>query len=628
MPPTRRWKETAQQSIRGHLGWVLSLFLIGLGIKFMMVLKSDSPLPYYDQWDAEAVNTYLPYFHHTLSIAGLFKAHNEHRIFFTRVYDLLLLLLNGQWDSELQMALNAILQCAALAGFGWLMARLMGRENWLFIWPPLVLALVLPFGWENTLAGFQSQFYFLLIFALLTLWLLGMNEPWTLRWSLGVVAGILGLFTMASGFVAEAAVGAMSVLDMGKEPRTWRRHLPTLLVCAGITASGLLLKVDVPKHHIFKAQSLLALEKSLGRNLAWPVVQGWDVPLNLLPLILLAWMYAHSRERQSPAERMILATGFWAILQGMAAAYARGGEFGHAPAWRYMDLESFIMTANCLSIVLLMQHYRQQLWRPPIWYAGFALWGVACIAGLWFLTNEAGRKAIPAWAVSQGKRLAAARAFMATDDPHVFDDVDDDNLPYPNREELTSLLRDQDIRRILPACAREPLRVARNGEGDGAFVTNGCVLANADAAAERCWGSFSGAGAGAQGSFESLPVMASALPYLEIPVAGDLGEPGLSLELIGLKTGKVTPVNPPLAPGEKWSNVYVKAPAGPFKVVARDESGTKWFAFKEPREVGRLSYWARQMLKTWKCCLVLGVGCLLWSLAGFARRFSPASETA
>src|ERR1700733_8428403 len=104
------------RNFRGDLGWVLSLFLIGLGMKFRMVLKSDSPLPYFDQWDAEAVNTYLPYFHHTLSLGGLFTAHNEHRIVLTKVYDLILLLMNGQWDSELQMAFNAVIHCAGLAG--------------------------------------------------------------------------------------------------------------------------------------------------------------------------------------------------------------------------------------------------------------------------------------------------------------------------------------------------------------------------------------------------------------------------------------------------------------------------------------------------------------------------------
>ena len=625
----RRRKETVERNFRGHVGWVLSLFLIGLGMKFRMVLKSDRPLPYLDQWDAEAVNTYLPYFNHTLSFTGLFKAHNEHRIVFTRIYDLVLLLLNGQWDSELQMAFNAIFHCAALAGFGWLMARVMGKENWPFIWLPLALALALPFAWENTLAGFQSQFYFLIIFALLTLWLLGTSEPWTRHWWLGVVCGVLGLFTMASGFMAAAAVAALCLAEVAREPRTWRRHLPTLLVCGGLTLAGLLLKANVPRHQILKAQSLLALQLSLGKNLAWPsVFQASVVPLNLLPLLLLAWMHFHSAERQSRAERMTLAIGLWGMLQAAAAAYARGGEMGYAPAWRYMDTESFIMIANCLSIVLLVRHYRQRLEWRPLWYAGFALWGVACISGLWYLTWRVDKWAIPTWEGNQAKRLAVTRAFMATDDPHVFDKVEELDLPHLNTSELMSLLRNNQIRQILPACARESLRVAHRGDSDGAFVTNGCSLSTNDPPTERSWGSFSGAGAAARGEFESVPVAASTLPFLEIPVAGDLGEPGLSLELIELQTGKVTPVKPLTAPGPKWANVYVKAPAGEFKVVARDESETKWFAFKEPRETGRLSYWARQMLKTWKYCLVAGVGFLLWSVVTFARQTFPSKERA
>src|SRR5580704_8303524 len=105
MPLTRRWKFPIGQYLRGHAGWILSIFLIGLGAKFLLILKSNGPLPYYDQWDGEAIDLYVPYYEHALSFMDLFKAHNEHRIFFTRVYDLILLLLNGQWDSQLQMTL-------------------------------------------------------------------------------------------------------------------------------------------------------------------------------------------------------------------------------------------------------------------------------------------------------------------------------------------------------------------------------------------------------------------------------------------------------------------------------------------------------------------------------------------
>jgi hypothetical protein len=84
---------------------------------------------------------------------------------------------------------------------------------------------------------------------------------------------------------------------------------------------------------------------------------------------------------------------------------------------------------------------------------------------------------------------------------------------------------------------------------------------------------------------------------------------------LGLKTS-VIPSQPA---GEHWSDVCVKAPAGPFKLVAAIDSGGKWFAFKAPRELGRFSYWTTIALAGWKYFLVIGLGWFLINLALFRR---------
>ena len=66
--------------------------------------------------------------------------------------------------------------------------------------------------------------------------------------------------------------------------------------------------------------------------------------------------------------------------------------------------------------------------------------------------------------------------------------------------------------------------------------------------------------------------------------------------MVDLASGKVSEVKPAREPGGQWVNVDVKAPAGKFKLVARDDSSTGWFAFKEPREMGRLSFWAEKIV--------------------------------
>lgn len=604
---------------------MLALIFVGLGAKFQLIERHGSPLPYLDQWDGEAAAIYVPYLEHQLSPADFFRPNNEHRIVFTDVYNLALLVLNGQWDPELQMVVNVIIHCVCLAGFGWLMATLLGWGKWPWIWALLAASLVLPFGWENVLWGFQSQFYFLLIASMLTIWLLGTGEERSRKWWSGVAAGCLALFTMATGFMAAAAVACVVLLEIARERRQWRQQWRTLAVCSLIILAGLLLKVHVQRLEVLKAESVQAFLLSLGRGLAWPsVLHPWLAGLNLLPLIVLAWRFVRSQGKPGVAERLLLGIGFWAVMQSLAIAYARGGA-GNLPSSRYMDIGSFLMIGNGLSIVLLLAQHGDALRPARLWWLAFALWTGGVAWGLYNVTVGATRISLPWWDQRQDVRLANARAFMATDDPRVFDNQGVSGVSFYYLPELVFLMRSPDIRTNLPTCVREPLKVQPTAaEG---FVTNGWLPAMADAPTERSWGSYSAAaGVRTRRMFESQPVKASSLPYLEIPVAGDLGARGTSLELVEAGTGTATPVRPEKLPGARWVNVRVKAPPGPFKIVARDESDAQWFAFKEPREMGRLSCWAAEMVARWRWFLWAGAACLVWSITSlWARQRKPGS---
>ncbi len=597
---------TKKSIFGGFFLWSLSLFLLGMGMKLMMMQRCINPVPYFDQWEGEAAAIYVPYLEHTLSIADLFYPQNEHRIFLTHVYDLALLLLNGQWDSQLQMVLNAVIHSATVAGFGWLLAGLMGRRAYPFIWIPLAVAVLSPFGWENALWGFQSQFYFLLLFSLLTIWLLG-SEPLTPRWRLGVLAAVFSLLSMASGLLAAAAVAAVTILDVFKKREDWRRFLPTLGACTVMVVAGLLLKGKVIGEETWHAQSVRAFFLSLGNNLCWPTgLVPWLAPFNLLPLAVLAWIYLRSTKSNLAAERIILTIGLWTVLQSIATAYARGFE-GRPPNWRYMDTLCFLFMANFLSIALLIGKHRKELRFAPAWYFAFALWLVPCAGSLWTLNKRAWEVAIPSWAHHQQIRMETTRAFVATDDEKVFANHAASDLAWFYLPELSFLLRSKDVRPILPACVREPLKMLTKGVTPEVFTTNGCPQARSEALGEDFLGSWTDEGAGNRGSFESAP-MRSSLPYLEISIAGDLrSDPGLALELVDLTSGKISQIRPPSTTGEKWHNVYIKAPTTGFKIVARDESAAGWFAFKAPREMGRLSYWAMRVIGLSECLIWAGV---------------------
>ena len=609
--------------------WMLSLFLVGLGAKLWLIHRSGTPLPFWDQWE-EARVVYIPYFEGRLSLADLFAPSNEHRMFFNWFYALALLLFNGQWDNQVQMVANALLYSAGLTGFAWVMARRLGRNSWPVIVLPLMLALALPIAWENTLAGFHSQVYSAVLVALLTLWLLGGHEPGCYQWGLGVLAALASLCLPTSGIISSAAICALLGLRFIREPRSWKRYWPTLAVCFLIAGCGLSLRVAVPHHRALMAHSATEFLVYLGKYLAWPwIVVPTFAVFNIFPLLTLAWFYLRDRQAPMPGEELVLAVGLWAVLQGAATAYARGAM--EYVQWRYMDSSCFITVTNCFSIAFLVNHRLRGSRRRAIWFAAFTLWGVAGVTGLALLAARALQIDIPERQFYQRAQLQHTRAFMATDDPRVFDRKPKPQLPmyegdpYAPRqvhegEKLAKALRNPIIRDILPACVRPPLEVRADPEATRGFVTNGVRLSRPEPPTEVCWGSCSGPGHGNIRRFESLPIPQSRLPYLEIPVAGYLGAPNLSLELVDLPSGNRMSVKPAQTAGERWLNCYVPAPAGQFKIVAQDASGAAWFAFKAPREMGRLSFWTIQVLAAWKYLLFAGLGLFLFNLAALRAR--------
>ena len=597
-----------------HYGWLwmLSLFLVGLGARLLLIHRFGTPLPFWDQWE-EARTAFIPYFEGRLSLADFFAPHNENRILFNRLYGPVLLLLNGQFDNQLEMVANAFLYPAGIAGFGWLLARLMGRRFWPLISLPLMAALALPFAWENTLSGFHSQYYFMILFTLLTIWLLGLHEPGSIKWCFGVPVAIGALFTLVGGLLAAAAVCGLVILKVLRQPPAWKRLWPTVAVGILVVGLGLALKIEVAHHRVMMAHSVTEFLVSLGKYLAWPwIVLPLFAVFNMLPLLLLAWCYLRDRQSRMPADELVLAVGLWAVLQAVAAAYARGGK--DYPQWRYMDCTCFVMIANALSLMLLWGRCSKRLPFRRYFRVATALWVVASALGLVLLNSRAWRIDIPERQFLHRAQLQTTRAYMATEDIRVFDGKPKEQLalyegdpyaPQPQHigEKLVKFLDNPCVRRILPACVRDPLRVVPDNVTG--FITNGTARTKPNIPGEVTWSSYTNEGAANKGRFESLPVSRGRLPFLEFRVAGDLGQPGLSLTLIDLSSGKTTSVKPLKALGDNWRTFQVRAPHGDFKIIAVDESSNGWFAFQAPREVGWLS-WAAEGLASFGGSLFLG----------------------
>jgi hypothetical protein len=599
----RRSELTATQPIPNWL-WVASLFLVAVGARLWLIHRFGTSLPFWDQWE-EARIVYVPFFEGRLSLRELFQAHNEHRMFFNRFYDLGMLLLNGQWDNQVETFANTLIYSAGLTTFGWILARRMGRSSWPVIVLVFMLVLALPFGWENTVGGFHSQVYTSTLFSLLVIWLLGCHEPRSAAWAWGVVAGIGALCTPTSGIISSAAVFGLITLKILGQPASWRRRWPTLVVCLVLVICGLALRVEVAHHRLLMAHSIAQFIVSLGKYLAWPwIVVPTFAVFNNLPLLTLAFFCLCQRREQRPGEEIVLGVGLWAVLQAMATAYARGAQ--EFPQWRYMDSTCFIAIANALSIVLLLRRLSDRGRRTRILsLAVFSLWVVACVSGLALLSSRAWSFDLPERRFYFRCQLENMRAFMATGDIRVFDNKPRQCLPLYEGDPLApqpkhageKLLKYMDnpwIRPLLPACVRDPLKVVP--ENVAGFATNGPAIAKPRIAREVSWSSYTAQGVTNTGRFESQPIASARFPFLEFRIAGDLGKPGLSLSLLNLSSGKSIPVKSSRPPGRTWQTCRVKAPRGDFRIIAVDESPSGWLAFQPPRELARVSWAVDQLV--------------------------------
>ncbi|MFN5560412.1 MAG: hypothetical protein ACK5CF_06600, partial [Opitutaceae bacterium] len=391
----------------GDFPWLLALglcFVFLTSIKLWISERFASDLPNWDQWDAEGLYLLLPWQQGTLSFTDLFAPHNEHRIALTKLWALLLVGVNGQWDARIQMLFNGAVHSVIAVGlWAWLQPLLASRWARLLWVVALLATFAPPHAWQNNLGGFHSQQYFLLGLSLLGLDRTLRCNQGSLGWFFGIGCLALALFSMASG-PAAAAVALVAVLAFNGPPRkSLRRFWPTALACVIVVALGIALNVRFAGHDGLRAHSLHDFALSLWRALQWPVT--FFAPFAVLsyaPWLALCLNLAFARTPFLADRRahVLAAAGGWVVLQFLAAAYARGAN-GAWPASRYFDTHTFGLLVN-LAILLI------------------ALCRLHATASGWFSARTLLRSALAVWCVCVGAGLTLhARRVLTGDLPAV-----------------------------------------------------------------------------------------------------------------------------------------------------------------------------------------------------------------
>jgi len=566
------------------LGRYILLGFAIFAVKLWVIRQYGSSVPQLDQWSGEAWKLYKPYLEGTLSWSDLFAPHNEHRIFFSRLLFLGLLKANGLWEPLLEMVVDAALHATVIVFFVALCSRALSgphRVLLILVTSPLWL---LPFGWENTLVGFQSPFYLVAFFGSLSLLLCWRFETLTLGWFACLLTCVCSLFSLANGLFVPIACGFILAARLWIQPAQWLRQIVGLALLVALAVWGYELVPVELRAGQYRATSLVQLLGTLCMTLSWPCGGSWAFLILQAPFVLLGLALFRQRVPVRDVAWLPLALGAWGCIQALATAYGRANLTPLTS--RYLD--TFCLTLCASLACLLVWTVR---FAPPLQqkrHAAFiGVWALTCVWG-------AGHH----FASHTSDELLTARDLTAMQEATVKTYLESHDagllttkpIPFPEAEPLKGWLDDPTLTAIMPARLRPVLRSSRQMTGDGfssrSYFRNGGIAPPEN---PRYWSSYGpDLGLAQRSQIELKFGGASKTRWLEVYVSGEPSAQSMSLAITD-KSGRTHNLAPFFNPGMAWKSQLIKIPAGSFVLQAKDDSATNWLAFSNPREVGWLS---------------------------------------
>jgi hypothetical protein len=427
-----------------------------IGAKCWMIDCYGSPTPFWDQWEAEGAFLYPRFLSGTLDFFDLIALHNEHRILVTRLWSLLLLGLEGYWDPILQMLANTLILGAIVVLFVAVLRPILDHTSWIVFVLFSLVSFSLPFGWENTLAGFSSQWYFLLLFSIAGLVTIIDAAALTLRWWLATLLLIASYFCMAGGVLTVAAAFAVCVVQFAVGRRSGLVELLALAVLGVVTAAMVrstpVLEGDAP----LRAHSIGQFVRALLQIASWPPLPGRQPAI--IDLLRAALINAPAllvsihviRLRPSLADRrwLLLALAGWAALQAAAIAYGRAT--GHPTSSRYLDVFAIALLLNGVCLLYLLRIFKESWLRRRIAFFAIALWMLLIVLGgtthtLRYSVPELANKGVTGRAGTEN-----LRAYLDTKDITVLENKPPLHIPYPEAHRLAAIVSMPVIRALLP----------------------------------------------------------------------------------------------------------------------------------------------------------------------------------
>ena len=584
----------------------LAVFLGVLGLKLSLIERYGSDLPYWDAWDGEADLLFRPSVEGHIPGAVWLSAHNEHRILFTRLLAFGLFKGNGgHWDARIELVANACLAAAVASALVMVLAGSFGTLQKAALGAASVGLYGASLSYENTLAGFQSQFYFLLLVPGAHLWASTTAREWSSRWWLSFVLGLASLVTMASGLLSSSAVVMVIALYSVQERRLSPARITMMAANLLLFGLGWMLQVDRDYHDFLKAPTPWAWADAFLHQLAWPSSM---MAIAILPCVILGLtLFSVATGRGGVSLRMLAAFCLWGWLQCAAIAYARGG-VDHGYASRYTDILSVTVLVNGV----LGVHLAGQLapgWARRALVAAIGLYSVAVVWGISREEAIVDREDLEPMRSMNEDRLTSVRDFLREPTPGFYKREPWTQLPYPSAERLATLLSNPAIRSILPPSVMTPpaLRIDP-GASSGFVATSPPKLAGQPPEDTPCLACGAGDCQLLSEPFEiRLPVA-----YLFAAAQGPQAE--ISLELVDDSGQSHSPEGSVSSLGPHWKRFNFMVAPGRYRLAARYR-GPGWLAVSSVKDRTLPSHLAEKFTHAGPSLLLLAALALVGSLA-------------
>jgi hypothetical protein len=436
-----------------RMTYPLACALVVIGARCWMIGHYGSPTPFWDQWDAEGAILFPKYFNGTLQFSDLISAHNEHRILVTRLWSLLLLELAGYWDVILQMVANTLIVGAVVALVITAFQPILDRALWMAFALFAMVAFSSPLAWENTLEGFNSGWYFMLLFSIGGLVAISDAFAFTTRWWAGLAMLILSYFCLASGALTVASAFSICVVQFSIRRRSGLRELLALAILAMATAATLRY-IPLSRETALKAHSIGEFFRALLGIMSWPATPG-PVPAIVKLLgatlintpVLLASVWIIRLRPPFPDRRwFLISLAGWSALQVAAIAYGRAA---YPVSSRYLDLLTVTLLLNVACLLYLLSALSESWLSRRVAFGVGTLWLLVILPGAFAYLQV---RSIPD-VVNKGAlgriETENLRAYLNTGDIRVLENKPRFDIPYPLAPRLAQIVSSPITRALL-----------------------------------------------------------------------------------------------------------------------------------------------------------------------------------